>query len=202
MPKGKNFTIFFLSRIVNHPNTTLFDVFEKSFLMKFTGKHRQNLSLIQTFFIPIQPRKQDSFWPVMKNFRKTKKPWPQTNDRRSLAYLAWQSRSPGYFVNSLVWVYARLLPLVFSHSQNTFLRDMKPNLGLFVLLSYHILPRFTTKAAVSKPQQNRNLCHQNRNKPRISLPFLDIFVPFGSGMVGERHCPSKARSNIEWMKRR
>ena len=74
---------------------------------------------------------------------------------------------------------------------------MKPNLGLFVLSFYHILPRFTTKAAVSKPQQNRNSGHQNRNKPRILLPFLDIFVPFGFWMVGERLGLSKARSNFD-----
>ena len=74
---------------------------------------------------------------------------------------------------------------------------MKPNLGLFVLSFYHILPRFSTKAAVNKPQQNRNSGHQNRNNPRISLPFRDILVPFGLGMVGERLCPSKARSNFD-----
>ena len=84
-------------------------------------------------------------------------------------------------------------------SQNTFLRDMKPQFGLFVLSFYHILPRFSTKAAVNKPQQNRNLSHQNRNKPRISLSFRDIFAPFGSEMVGERLCLSKARSNFEAM---
>ena len=78
---------------------------------------------------------------------------------------------------------------------------MKPNLGLFVLSFYHILPRFSTKAAVNKPQQNRNSAHQNQNKPRISLPFLDIFVPFGLGMVGERLCPSKARSNFDCVER-
>ena len=38
---------------------------------------------------------------------------------------------------------------------------------------------------------------QNRNKPRISLLLQDIFVPFGFGMVGERLCLSKARSNFE-----
>ena len=85
----------------------------------------------------------------------------------------------------------------FSHSQNTFLRDMKPQFGLFVLTFYHILLRFSTKAAVNKPQQNRNSCHQNRNKPRILLPVRDILVPFGLGMVGERHCLSKARSNFD-----
>ena len=74
---------------------------------------------------------------------------------------------------------------------------MKPQFGLFVLTFYHILPRFSTKAAVSKPQQNRNSGHQNRNKPRISLPFRDIFVPFGFGRVGERLCLSKARSNFD-----
>ncbi len=74
---------------------------------------------------------------------------------------------------------------------------MKPNPGLFVLSFYHILPRFSTKAAVSKPKQNRNSGHQNRNKPRISLPFRDIFAPFGLGMVGERLCLSKARSNFD-----
>ena len=74
---------------------------------------------------------------------------------------------------------------------------MKPQFGLFVLSFYHIFPRFSTKAAVSKPQQNRNLGHQNRNKPRISLPFRDIFVPFGLGMVGERLCLSKARRNFD-----
>ena len=74
---------------------------------------------------------------------------------------------------------------------------MKPQFGLFVLSFYHIFPRFSTKAAVNKPQQNRNLGHQNRNKPRISLPFRDIFVPFGFGMLGERLCLSKARSNFD-----
>ena len=74
---------------------------------------------------------------------------------------------------------------------------MKPQFGLFVLSFYHILPRFSTKAAVSKPQQNRNLGHQNRNKPRILLPLQDIIVPFGLGMVGERLGLSKARSNFE-----
>ncbi len=73
---------------------------------------------------------------------------------------------------------------------------MKPNLGLFVLLFYHIPMRFSTKAAVNKPQQNRNSCHQNRNKPRILLPLQDIFVPFGLGMVGELLGLSKARSNF------
>ena len=29
-----------------------------------------------------------------------------------------------------------------------------------------------------------------------------LFVPFGLGMVGERHCPSKARSNFESKKRK
>jgi len=79
---------------------------------------------------------------------------------------------------------------------------MKPQFGLFVLSFYHILSRFSTKAAVSKPQQNRNSGHQNRNKPRISLPFRDIFVPFGFGMVGERLCLSKAHSNFEITKNR
>ena len=74
---------------------------------------------------------------------------------------------------------------------------MKPQFGLFVLTFYHILLRFSTKAAVNKPQQNRNSCHQNRNKPRILLPVRDILVPFGLGMVGERHCLSKARSNFD-----
>ena len=73
---------------------------------------------------------------------------------------------------------------------------MKP-VGLFVLTFYHILLRFSTKAAVNKPQQNRNSCHQNRNKPRILLPVRDILVPFGLDMVGERHCLSKARSNFD-----
>ena len=78
---------------------------------------------------------------------------------------------------------------------------MKPQFGLFVLTFYHILLRFSTKAAVNKPQQNRNSCHQNRNKPRILLPVRDILVPFGLGMVGERHCPSKARSNFDCVER-
>lgn len=68
---------------------------------------------------------------------------------------------------------------------------------LFVLLFYHIPSRFTTKAAVNKPQQNRNSCCRNRNKPRILLPSQDIFVPFGFGMVGERLCLSKALSNFD-----
>ena len=76
-------------------------------------------------------------------------------------------------------------------------RDMKPNLGLFVLLFYHILPRFSTKAAVHKPQQNRNLNRPNRNKPRILLPLQDILAPFGFGMVGELLGLSKARSNFD-----
>ena len=97
---------------------------------------------------------------------------------------------------SLHWLSPDYFRWHFSHSQNTFFRDMKRP-RLFVLLFYHIPSRFTTKAAVSKPQQNRNSGHQNRNKPRISLPFRDIFVPFGFGMVGERHCLSKARSNFE-----
>ena len=78
---------------------------------------------------------------------------------------------------------------------------MKPNLGLFVLSFYHILPRFSTKAAVNKPQQNRNSCHQNRNKPRILLPVLDIFVPFGFGMVGEQLGLSKAHSNFDYVEK-
>ena len=74
---------------------------------------------------------------------------------------------------------------------------MKPRFGLFVLSFYHIPMRFSTKAAVNKPQQNRNSGHQNRNKPRILLPVQDIFVPFGFGRVGERLCLSKARSNFD-----
>ena len=97
---------------------------------------------------------------------------------------------------SLHWLSPDYFRWHFSHSQNTFLRDMKPQFGLFVLTFYHILLRFSTKAAVNKPQQNRNSCHQNRNKPRILLPVQDILVPFGLGMVGERHCLSKARSNF------
>ena len=56
---------------------------------------------------------------------------------------------------SLHWLTPDYFRWHFSHSQNTFFRDMK-RLRLFVLLFYHILSRFTTKAAVSKPQQNRN----------------------------------------------
>ena len=68
---------------------------------------------------------------------------------------------------------------------------MKPNLGLFVLSFYHILPRFSTKAAVNKPQQNRNSAHQNQNKPRISLLFwtflyLSALVGWESGLVSQR----------------
>ena len=39
-----------------------------------------------------------------KFFGKIKKPWPQTNNRRSLARLAWQSRSPGYFIDLLRYI--------------------------------------------------------------------------------------------------
>ena len=58
---------------------------------------------------------------------------------------------------SLHWLSPDYFRWHFSHSQNTFFRDMKRS-RLFVLLFYHIPTRFTTKAAVSKPQQNRNSC--------------------------------------------
>lgn len=47
-----------------------------------------------------------------KFFRENKKPWLQTKDRRLLVRLAWQSRSPGYFIDFFVTLaFARLLPL-------------------------------------------------------------------------------------------
>ena len=153
---------------------TLFDVFENLFLLSYpesvpnrgtnskvllqhTGKHRQNLSLIQKIFVSIKPRKQDCFWPVLKNFRKTKKTVTadkvQTIARPSCLTVT-VTRIFHRFT-SLHWLSPDYFRWHFSHSQNTFFRDMK-RLRLFVLLFYHIPSRFTTKAAVSKPQQNRN----------------------------------------------
>ena len=66
---------------------------------------------------------------------------------------------------------------------------------LFVLLFYHISVPFATDTAVNKPQETAthvdNLATQG-----------DIFVPFGLGMLGERLCLSKARSNFETMWKR
>ena len=66
---------------------------------------------------------------------------PDSHGHPDISSIRWFGSKPDYFR----WH--------FSHSQNTFFRDMK-RLRLFVLLFYHILPRFTTKAAVNKPQQN------------------------------------------------
>lgn len=97
---------------------------------------------------------------------------------------------------SLHWLTPDYFRWHFSHSQNTFFRDMKRS-RLFVLLFYHIPSRFATNTAVNKPQQNRNSCCRNRNKQRILLPLQDIFIPFGFDMVGEWLGLSKARSNFK-----
>ena len=191
MPKGKNFTIFFLSRIVNHPNTTLFDVFEKSFLMKFTGKHRQNLSLIQTFFIPIQPRKQDSFWPVMKNFRKTKKDrdrrqrtddlspiLPDSHGHPDISSILWFGSMPDYsrwffptvrIHSSVIWS----VPACLCFHSTTFPRVLQQKLPL-------INPN-KTATHVDKTETNRAFCYLHR-----TFLYLSALVWWESGFVCQR----------------
>ena len=96
---------------------------------------------------------------------------------------------------SLHWLSPDYFRWHFSHSQNTFFRDMK-RLRLFVLLFYHIRPRFTTKPTGSKPLQNRY------KRYRFEIVKVGFTVPFGLWMVGERLGLSKARSNFDVMYKR
>ena len=108
--------------------------------MKQTFLNSKNLFTITRTFIA---RNIDAG----QNFPENKKrPRPSDASRTICSFSpVWQSRSPGYFVLSSVWVCARLLPLVFSHSQkNTFLRDMKPPSACLCFY-------FTTSPAVFQP---------------------------------------------------
>lgn len=96
---------------------------------------------------------------------------------------------------SLHWLTPDYFRWHFSHSQNTFFRDMK-RLRLFVLLFYHIRPRFTTKPTGSKPLQNRY------KRYRFEIVKVGFTVPFGLWMMGERLGLSKARSNFDVMYKR
>ena len=142
------FLPFFLS--VCHGKSQAFCDFQESFISPIGRLFSYLKNFRNLFLLSLNHLNRTVSDLLYKIFSKNKRPWPQTNYRRYLVRIVWQSRSPGYFVNSLVWVYARLLPLVFSHSQNTFLRDMKL-FGLFVLLFYQIGRYFSRGSAVSKP---------------------------------------------------
>ena len=85
---------------------------------------------------------------------------------------------------SLHWLTPDYFRWHFSHSQNTFFRDMK-RLRLFVLLFYHIPSRFTTKATGSKPLQNRYKRY-SFGIVKVVLPYLSACGCWESGFVCQR----------------
>ena len=168
-----NPTNLLLTNPLNYPNTTHFDVFENLFLsypelMPDRGTDFKIAFIIQAnidktcpwfkkFSFPLNHANRtvfDLFWKISE---KQKRPWPQTEDRRFLVRLAWQSRSTRLFRR--IFNSRRSAPddyfrwSLFPQSENiSYFRDMKRP-RLFVLLFYHITFQFATNAAVNKPQQ-------------------------------------------------
>ena len=84
---------------------------------------------------------------------------------------------------SLHWLSPDYFRWHFSHSQNTFFRDMKRS-RLFVLLFYHIAALFATNTAVNKPQQTATLVDSLATHRTFS--YLSSWVWWESGLVCQR----------------
>ena len=181
---------FLLAWSLNHLNTTLFVVFENIFFHSIRNWcHFVALIFIST---SLNHANRTVFGLFRKIPEKQKRPWPQTNDRRFLVRLAWQSRSPGYFIDLLRYIGFRpttsagTFPTVRIHSSviwsvpaclcfhsTTFPRVLQQKLPL-------INPN-KTATHVDKTETNRAFCYLHR-----TFLYLSALVWWESGFVCQR----------------